>query len=291
MFDFGNVVTAMVTPFDAQGNLDIEAAKTMAQYLETHGTDTILVVGTTGESPTLSQEEKISLLMAVKESVQIPVMIGTGCNDTRASIEMTKKAEAAGADAVLLVVPYYNKPNAKGLYEHFKAIAEATSLPCMLYNIPGRTGINMDPETIVSLSKIANIVALKAASGNMENIIRVRMGADEDFAIYSGDDSMTLPIMSIGGRGVVSVASNVIGKPIQNMVDLYQKGNAEEARKAFLDLFPIFKGLFMDTNPIPVKYSASLLGLMRAQYRLPIVGPEESTKQAIELLMKQYNLL
>jgi 4-hydroxy-tetrahydrodipicolinate synthase len=291
MLDFGNVVTAMVTPFDAQGNLDVEAAKKLAQYLERTGTDTILVVGTTGESPTLSEEEKIVLLKVVKKAVDIPVMIGTGCNNTRESIKMSNVAEEAGADALLLVVPYYNKPNARGLYEHFKAIAESTKLPCMLYNIPSRTGINLDVETTIKLSKIPNIMALKAASGNLDHITKVRIGTDESFVIYSGDDAMTIPIMSIGGKGVVSVAANVIGAPIQEMIKMYHQGNAEGAQKAFLNLYPMFKGLFMDTNPIPVKYAASLLGLLEDNYRLPVVGPEEDTKVAVKKLMERYNLL
>ncbi len=291
MLDFGNVVTAMVTPFDAQGNLDVEAVKKLAQYLERTGTDTILVVGTTGESPTLSEEEKIVLLKVVKNAVNIPVMIGTGCNNTRESIKMSKMAEEAGADALLLVVPYYNKPNARGLYEHFKAIAESIKLPCMLYNIPGRTGINLDVETTIKLSKIPNIMALKAASGNLDHITKVRIGTDESFVIYSGDDAMTIPIMSIGGKGVVSVAANVIGAPIQEMVKMYHQGNVEGAKKAFLNLYPMFKGLFMDTNPIPVKYAVSLLGLLEDNYRLPVVGPEEDTKVAVKKLMERYKLL
>lgn len=291
MLDFGNVVTAMVTPFDARGDLDIEAAKKLAQYLERTGTDTILVVGTTGESPTLSDTEKIVLLKAVKEAVNIPVMIGTGCNNTCESIKMSKAAEEAGADALLLVVPYYNKPNARGLYEHFKAIAESTKLPCMLYNIPSRTGINLDVETTIKLSQIPNIMALKAASGNLDHITKVRIGTDESFVIYSGDDAMTIPIMSIGGKGVVSVASNVIGAPIQEMVSMFHQGNAEGAKEAFLNLYPMFKGLFMDTNPIPVKYAASLLGLLEDNYRLPVVGPEEDTKVAVKELMEKYKLL
>ena len=290
--DFGNVVTAMVTPFDTQGNLDVEAAKKLAKYLENNGTDTILVAGTTGESPTLSDAEKIELLKAVKEAVDIPVMIGTGCNDTKCSIEMTETAEAAGADALLLVVPYYNKPNAKGLYEHFKAIAESTSLPCMLYNIPGRTGINMDVETTARLSEIPNIVALKAASGSLDHMIKVHLATDESFRIYSGDDPLTLPILSIGGVGVVSVSSNVIGGRIQEMVSLYNRGEAIKAREAFMKLYPFVKGLMsLDTNPIPVKYAVSLLGLLEENYRLPIVGPEEDTKLAVKALMEQYNLL
>lgn len=291
MLDFGNVVTAMVTPFDAKGSLDVEAARKLAKHLESTGTDTILVAGTTGESPTLCCEEKITLLKTVKDAVDIPVMIGTGCNDTRATIEMSKLAQEAGADALLLVVPYYNKPNAKGLYEHFKAVAKSINLPCMLYNIPSRTGINMDAETTIALSKIPNIIALKAASGCLDHIIKIRMATTEDFVIYSGDDSLTLPILSVGGRGVVSVASNIIGAPIQEMVSLYRKGESEKARNKFFYLYPMFKGMFMDTNPIPVKYAASLLGLLEANFRLPIVGPEDDTKQLVKQLMEKYKLL
>lgn len=290
MMDFGNVVTAMVTPFDAQGNLDEQAVRNMAAHLVRTGTDTILVVGTTGESPTLSTEEKLELVRLVKDTVSVPVMIGTGCNDTAKSIALSQQAEQAGADALLLVVPYYNKPNAEGLFRHFKAIAESTSLPCMLYNIPGRTGINMDADTIVRLSEISNIVALKAASGNLDQITRVRLGTAPEFSVYSGDDSMTLPILSLGGRGVVSVASNIIGTSVQDMVAAFHGGDAAGATERFLHLYPLFKGLFIDTNPIPVKYAASRLGLMEAHYRLPMIEPQPETRRAIERLLDEYDL-
>ncbi len=291
MLDFGNVVTAMVTPFNEDGSLDLEAAVRLAKYLVAHGTDTILVSGTTGESPTLSKDEKMVLLKTLKDSVSVPIMVGSSSNDTADSVITSQLAEKNGADALLLVVPYYNKPNAKGLTMHFQSIARSTHLPCMLYNIPGRTGINMDVETIVALSEEKNIIGLKAASGNLDQITRVRLQTSPSFSIYSGDDALTLPILSLGGRGVVSVASNVIGNPIQKMVSAYHEADIQAAQKEFLYLYPFFKAMFVESNPIPVKYAASLLGLLKPIFRLPMIDPDEDTKLYIEEMMHRYQLI
>lgn len=291
MLDFGNVVTAMVTPFTKDDQVDLKASQKLAQHLEKTGTDCVLLAGTTGESPTLTSQEKIDLLKAVKEAVDIPVMLGTGSNNTAASIELSKKAQAAGADALLLVVPYYNKPNQEGMIAHFTAIAQAVDIPTMLYNIPGRSAINLEADSIIRLAKVPNITALKAASGNLDQITRVRLATDDSFTIYSGDDSMTLPILSIGGKGVVSVASNVIGTPIQEMVQAYHQADLEEARQAFLRLYPFFKAMFVDTNPIPIKYAVHRLGLINLSYRLPMVPPEKASRRVVDDFLSDYGLL
>lgn len=291
MFCFGNVVTAMVTPFSEDGSLDLESARNLARYLESHGTDVILLSGTTGESPTLALEEQLRLLEAVKETVSIPVMLGTGCNDTRESVEASVAAEKGGADALLLVVPYYNKPNHRGLVEHFSVIAGSVGIPCMVYDIPSRTGIKMAVQTITELSRVENIAALKAASGDLDQIVRARMEADPSLQIYSGDDISTLPILSVGGVGVVSVASNVIGSQIQEMVRLFHEARIEESRKLFFSMYPFYKALFTDTNPIPVKYAVSLLGLVKESYRLPMTPPAPETKALVCGLMEEAGLI
>lgn len=202
MIQFGNVVTAMVTPFDRKGNLDLPKTTELVNYLLDHGTDALVVAGTTGESPTLTTEEKLALFRHVVAVVngRVPVIAGTGTNNTRASIELTKRAEEAGVDAVMLVSPYYNKPNQEGLYQHFKAIAESTSLPVMLYNVPGRTAVSLAPETVIRLAEIPNIVAVKEASGNLDAMAEIIERTPDDFLLYSGDDSLTLPVLAIGGR-------------------------------------------------------------------------------------------
>ncbi|MED4878642.1 4-hydroxy-tetrahydrodipicolinate synthase, partial [Anoxybacillus geothermalis] len=227
MVQFGNVVTAMVTPFDRKGNLDLAKTTELVNYLLDNGTDALVVAGTTGESPTLTTEEKVALFRHVVSVVngRVPVIAGTGTNNTRASIELTKRAEEAGVDAVMLVAPYYNKPNQEGLYQHFKAIAESTPLPVMLYNVPGRTSVNLAPETVIRLAAIPNIVAVKEAGGNLEAMAEIIERTPDDFQLYSGDDSLTLPVLAIGGAGVVSVASHIIGNEMQQMIRAFQAGD------------------------------------------------------------------
>ena len=255
-----------------------------------NGTDSLVVAGTTGESPTLSKEEKLALFHHVVKVVnkRIPVIAGTGSNNTYASIELTKKAEQSGVDAIMLVAPYYNKPNQEGLYQHFKAIAETTSLPVMVYNIPGRSAVNIDPETIIRFSKIPNIVAVKEASGDLNAMTQIIANTDDDFVLYSGDDGLTLPVLSIGGAGVVSVASHVIGNEMQEMIDTFLTGNLNEAAKLHQQLLPIIKGLFTAPSPVPVKTALQLMGMDVGSVRLPMVPLTEQERTALaNLLGKQ----
>ncbi|MED5043039.1 4-hydroxy-tetrahydrodipicolinate synthase, partial [Geobacillus stearothermophilus] len=246
MVQFGNVVTAMVTPFDRKGNLDLAKTTELVNYLLDNGTDALVVAGTTGESPTLTTEEKVALFRHVVSVVngRVPVIAGTGTNNTRASIELTKRAEEAGVDAVMLVAPYYNKPNQEGLYQHFKAIAESTPLPVMLYNVPGRTSVNLAPETVIRLAAIPNIVAVKEAGGNLEAMAEIIERTPDDFQLYSGDDSLTLPVLAIGGAGVVSVASHIIGNEMQQMIRAFQAGDHQAAAALHRKWLPLMKGLF-----------------------------------------------
>jgi len=284
---FGKVVTAMVTPFDIKGNVDFQKTTTLVNYLLNNGTDALVLSGTTGESPTLSSEEKIALLRHVVKVAdkRVPIIIGTGSNNTYASIELTKKAEQNGADAIMLVAPYYNKTNQEGLYQHFKAIAESTKLPVMLYNIPGRSAVNIAPETIIRLSEISNIVAVKEASGDLNAMTQIIAETAEDFALYSGDDGLTLPVLSIGGVGVVSVASHVIGKEMQQMVDAFLTGNLQEAAKLHQKLLPIIKGLFSAPSPAPVKTALQLVGIDVGSVRLPIVPLTEQERSVLANLL------
>lgn len=283
MIDFGRVSTAMVTPFDKKGNLDFGKTTVLINYLIENGTDSLVLAGTTGESPTLSTEEKIALLRHTVKVVdgRIPIIMGTGSNNTYASIELTKKAEANGADAVMLVAPYYSKTSQEGLYQHFKAIAESTSLPVMVYNIPGRAAVNIEASTIIRLSEIPNIIAVKEASGDLAAMTEIISGTDETFKLYSGDDGLTLPVLSIGGAGVVSVASHVAGKTMQTMIAAFTAGQLKEAAKLHQELLPLIKGMFSAPSPVPVKTALQLKGIDVGSVRLPLVPLNE--KQRTEL--------
>jgi len=281
---FGRVATAMITPFDAKGHIDFPKTTQLINHLLENGTDSLVVAGTTGESPTLSKQEKVALFKHVVDVVEkrVPVIAGTGSYNTYDSIELTKQAEAAGVDAVMVVGPYYNKPNQEGIYQHVKAVADNTTLPVMIYNIPGRSVVNIEPETIIRLANIDNIVAVKEASGNLTAMTKIIAGTKADFAVYSGDDSLTLPILSIGGTGVISVASHVIGNEMQEMVAAFLGGNVEKAAKMHQQLLPIMSAMFMAPNPVPVKTALQLKGLDVGSVRLPLVPltEEERTKLA-----------
>ena len=270
---FGRVVTAMVTPFDASGAVDLELAGRLARHLVEQGSDGLLVCGTTGESPTLSWSEQSQLLAAVRRAVgsDAKVMAGTGSNSTAEAIEATREAAAAGADGALLGVPYYNKPPQDGLEAHFRAIAEAVpELPLMLYNIPGRTGCSMAPETVARLMDCPNVVSFKAASGTTEEVTALRLACGSRLAIYSGDDGLTLPMLSVGAVGVVSVASHVAGPQIRAMIDAYLNGDGAAALAGHEALIPLFKALFATTNPIPVKAALELNGWTVGSPRPPL---------------------
>jgi 4-hydroxy-tetrahydrodipicolinate synthase len=289
---FGRVLTAMATPFDESGGVDYGQATVLAKHLIANGSDGIVVAGTTGESPTLSDEEKIRLFRTVKEAVggRAAVVAGSGTNDTNHSIHLTKEAQRAGADGILLVNPYYNRPSQDGLYAHFRTVAESTSLPCMLYNIPGRTGVNCLPETIAKLSEIPNITAVKEASGNLDQASEIRRRTKAVFRIYSGDDSLTLPILSVGGSGVVSVAAHLVGREISEMVKTYERGDVGKALSIHIRLFPLFKVLFITTNPVPLKAALNLSGVNVGKPRLPLVEATAKEKEQIQSVLKELAL-
>lgn len=291
--DFGRVMTAMVTPFLANGEVDYEGVKKLAIHLVENGNDSLVVCGTTAETPTLTHEEKVNIVKAVKEAVggKAGIIVGTGTNCTRTTIENTKEMEALGVDGVLVVEPYYNKPSQEGLYQHFKAVAEATTLPIILYNIPGRCGINMTPELIARLAQIPNIVAVKEAGGSLEQVSKIKTLVPDDFIIYSGDDSLTLPMMAVGAYGIISVAAHVVGPQVRAMVDAYAAGQVAEAAALHKKLYPIFKSLFITSNPVPVKYALSQVGFGNGKVRLPLVEANDSEKAAVLQTMKDLNLL
>ncbi len=291
---FGKVITAMVTPFDQQGNVNYEMAEKLAVHLVNNGSDSLLVSGTTGESPTLSWSEKCQLFKVVKKAVgnKAKVLAGTGGNSTQHAIEMTQEVAKMGLDGSLQVVPYYNKPPQEGLYEHFKKIAETVgNFPIMLYNIPGRSGTNMSPETTAKLAKIDNIVAIKEASGNLEQACKIRRMTDSSFLIYAGDDFLTLPLLTVGGVGVVSVASHLVGLQMQEMIAAYNQQQGSQASQINVKLFPLFKVLFCTSNPLPIKAALNLQGWDVGGVRLPLVSISEKLKQEVKLVLEELSLL
>lgn len=286
MVEFGRLLTAMVTPFNDQLEIDFDKAEKLVDHLIQTGTETIVVGGTTGESPTLSTEEKVALFRFVAEKAKgrAKVIAGTGSNNTKASIELTRKAEEAGVDGIMLVVPYYNKPSQEGLYQHFKAIAESTSLPVMLYNIPGRSAINMLVDTILRLAQIPNITSVKEASGDLSAVAALVDKAPEGFKVYTGDDKLALPTLSVGGHGVVSVASHVIGQELKAMIEAYVNGDVQQAASLHRKYLPIFEGLFITANPVPVKYALEQKGVSVGSVRLPLVPVNEQEARYLDSL-------
>ena len=273
-YDAGEVITAMVTPFDENLKVDYAALEKLINHLADNGTDAILVAGTTGESPTLTHEEEWDILKFVieKNNGRTKVIAGAGSNCTETAVMMAKKFESMGADAILSVVPYYNKPNQRGIEEHFSAIAESVKIPVILYNIPGRTGVNMLPKTVANLAeKYKNIVAVKQSNGDLDLISEMKQECPDDFVIYSGDDSLTLPMLSIGAWGVISVASHVQGCAVKKMISSFKSGKVDEALEIHKKLFPLFKKLFMCPNPIPVKEALSKMGIIKNFVRKPLV--------------------
>ncbi|MBM7701920.1 4-hydroxy-tetrahydrodipicolinate synthase [Metabacillus iocasae] len=288
MIDFGKVSTAMVTPFDHKGNIDFQKTTQLINYLIDNGSDSLVVAGTTGESPTLSTEEKLALFRHTVKVVdgRVPVIAGTGSNNTYASVEFTKKVEEIGVDAVMIVAPYYNKPSQEGLYQHFKVIAESTKLPVMLYNIPGRSVVNMSVDLIVELSKIPNVVAVKDASGDLDSMTKIIANTSDDFVLYSGDDGITLPVLAIGGKGVVSVASHVLGNEMQQMIQAFEAGQLKEAAVSHQKLLPIMNALFSAPSPTPVKTALQLKGLDVGSVRLPLVPLSQEQRTELVAILK-----
>ncbi|MEN6411158.1 MAG: 4-hydroxy-tetrahydrodipicolinate synthase [Veillonellales bacterium] len=293
MKNFGRVLTAMVTPLHDDYSVNYKGAAKLAKYLVAHGSDGLVVAGSTGEAATLTKNEKLKLFEVVLEAVgdQAAVIGGTGSNYTQASIEMTQEAEKVGIHGALLVGPYYNKPPQEGYYQHFKAIAEATQLPLILYNVPGRTGSNILPATIARLAKIPNIVAVKEASGNLEQMGEIIRTTPDDFMLYSGDDSLTLPVLAIGGVGIISVAAHIVGDRMQEMIAAFLAGNTAKARAIHLELLPFFKVMFITTNPIPVKGAVNLIGQDAGPLRLPLVAPTADELAKIKNVMHDIGVI
>lgn len=287
---FGQIVTAMVTPFNEQEEIDYPATGSLLEHLISNGSDAVVVAGTTGESPTLSKEEKVALFKYVVEIVdgRIPVIAGTGSNNTRESIALTREAEACGVDAAMLVSPYYNRPSQEGLYQHFKTIAEGTKLPIMVYNIPGRTAVNIEVDTIVRLAEdVDNIVCVKEASADLDAMAEIIQRTDKEFTLYSGDDSLTLPVLSIGGVGIVSVSAHIVGLEMQKMINAFKAGNVEEAAAIHRALLPTFKAVFSAPSPTPLKAILNMYGVEVGGVRLPLV---QLSEEEIRILKKQINL-
>jgi 4-hydroxy-tetrahydrodipicolinate synthase len=288
----GRLLTAMVTPFDAQGEVDYQQARRLAISLMDSGSDGVVVSGTTGESPTLSSEEKLQLFAEVKSAIADggAVVAGTGNNDTRESRELTKEAEKIGVDACLLVVPYYNRPTQQGLWEHFKTIAQGTTLPCIIYNVPSRTVTNLAADTMVKLSQIDNIVGVKEASGSFGQVAEIIQGTREGFLVYSGNDSDTFPILALGGYGVVSVASHLVGIQIKDMMEKFLDGKPQEAARIHRYLLPLVNALFIVSNPVPVKWALNYVGFPVGKTRLPLVEPDKKSADLIKETLKNYKI-
>ena len=292
MKKLGRLLTAMVTPFNEHGEVDYKQAKKLASALLASGSDGLIISGTTGESPNLSTGEKLRLFSEIKSEIggHGSIVAGTGSYNTKESQELTKEAEKIGVDACLLVVPYYNKPNQEGLFEHFKAIAEKTNLPCIPYNVPSRTVTNMAAETTIKLSKIDNIIGIKEASGNLKQITEIIENTDDDFLVFSGNDSDTLPMLSIGGYGVISVASHLVGLQIKDMIEKYLSRDIEAASRIHGHLLPIIDSLFIISNPMPVKYSVNQVGFPVGKPRLPLVEPTGKVAEIINSTLKKYTI-
>jgi 4-hydroxy-tetrahydrodipicolinate synthase len=288
----GRLLTAMVTPFDARGQVDYQQAKKLALSLLDSGSDGLVVSGTTGESSTLSHEEKLRLFSEIKSAVagRGAVVAGTGTYDTRESQELTKEAERIGVDACLLVVPYYNRPTQQGLEEHFKAIARSTALPCIIYNVPSRTVANLAADTLIKLSQVDNIVGVKEASGNFGQISEIIQGTGKDFLVYSGNDSDTLPILALGGYGVISIASHLVGIQIKDMIKKCLDGRFAEAARVHRYLLTLVNALFIVSNPVPMKWALNYVGFSVGKPRLPLVELDEKSADFIKATLRNYKI-
>ncbi|TDF98172.1 4-hydroxy-tetrahydrodipicolinate synthase [Paenibacillus piri] len=290
--EFGRLIAAMVTPFDANLQVDWDQVGKLMDYLiDEQANDSLVICGTTGESPTLTEEEKLKLFAyAVKHANgRCKIIAGTGSYDTAHSIHLSKEAEKLGVDALLLVAPYYNRPSQEGLYQHYKAVAESVSIPCILYNVPSRTGVNINADTTIRLSHLPNIVATKDCA-DLGQLTQIVNGAAEGFRVYSGEDNMTLPVLAIGGYGIVSVASHVIGKDMKNMINCYLQGNVREAAQIHAKLHPVFKGLFecphRVPNPTAVKYALNARGVRVGGLRMPLMNATEEEGRFIASLFE-----
>ena len=293
MHNFGKVLTAMITPFTADNEVDFDKAKKIAQYLLANGSDGIVLAGSTGESATLTVGEKLELFSVVKKAVgnKAKIIAGTGTNSTKTSLELSIEAEKTGVDAVMLVVPYYNKPSQEGLYNHFKTVAEAINLPVVLYNIPGRSVINLLPETVVKLAQVENIVALKESAGNMDQFSELKRLLPKNFLLYSGDDSLTLPLLALGAQGIISVTAHIAGNEIKEMVEAFSSGDHQKALQIHLNLLPVFKTMFITSNPVPLKTALNLMGMQVGSVRPPLCDASNAETERIMLMLKKLKLI
>lgn len=291
-YDAGEVITAMVTPFNSKREIDYNKAEELARYLISHGSDALLVAGTTGEGPTLTHEEEFELLSTIKRAVanKAKVIMNAGSNSTETAVMSAKWAQKEGVDAILSVVPYYNKPSQKGMIEHFSAVAESVDLPVIIYNIPGRTGVNMLPETVATLAeKYENIVAIKQSYADMDMVTEMKICCPENFSVYSGDDSLTLPMMSLGARGVISVASHIFGSEVKSMIRNYKTGEFLAAVNMHKKLYPVFRKLFMAPNPVPVKAALAHKGIVEDFVRRPLVELSQIEKTDLFMVIDEVN--
>jgi 4-hydroxy-tetrahydrodipicolinate synthase len=272
--ELGRIGTAMVTPFSHSGDIDYDLTEQLIEHLIATGTDSLIVCGTTGESPTLNHQEKSDIFKYAIEIVRkrIPVFAGTGTFNTAETVKLTKLADELGADGIMLVTPYYNKPDQKGMVAHFTHIASVTDLPILLYNIPGRAAVNMEAETVIELSKVKNIRGVKEASGSLDQMAEIISGTDSGFKLYSGDDALTLPVLAIGGDGVISVASHIVGNEMQQMINAFTSGETSKAAEMHRTLTPLFNAVFSAPNPIPVKYALAKMGIDTGGVRMPLVS-------------------
>ncbi len=300
---FKGSMTAIVTPFSAKGGsaaggkksvVDEKKLKELIEFQIKNGTSGIVPCGTTGESPTLSmaEHERVIEITIAQVNKRVPVIAGTGANSTEEAIILTQAAARAGADASLQVSPYYNRPTQKGLYEHFKAISEAVDIPIILYNIASRTGVNIEPETMARLARdCKNIVGVKEASGNLDQMSRIRALCGDGFSLISGDDSLTLPLLAIGGSGIISVVSNIVPRDVANLVSEFEKGNIKKAQSLHYKLLPLVKAVFLETNPIPIKTAMGLLGMCESDLRLPMCAMSADNLEKLKKALKEYGLL
>ena len=292
---FGRLLTAMVTPFNEDGSVNCEAAADFAEWLLANGSDGLVVEGSTGEAATMFMDEKIEVLKAVVERVngRAPVIVGAGTNCTASTIELINAVEACGVDGLLVVGPYYNKPTQEGYYQHFAAVAKSTTLPIIVYNVPGRTGSNIEPKTIARLAaEFPNIVAVKEAAGNVAQTAELFRVLPENVTIYSGDDGLILPFMSVGARGVISVLGNIGGQMLQDVMQLYSEGKVAEAAELNKKLVPLANSLFIESNPIPVKYAVTKVTVINAGApRLPLTPISEAGKEKLDAVLAEYNLI
>ena len=295
MSKFGRLLTAMVTPFHENGDVDYKGAKLLAKKIVASGSDGLVIGGTTGEAPAMTDDEKIKLFQEIKDEIgdSADLIAGTTDNNTKASIQLSKKAESVGVDGILLTVPAYNKPTMGGLISHFEAITDQISIPGILYNVPSRTALNMEVETTLKLSNFENIVGTKEASSDLDQISNIIKYSPDNFCVWSGNDNETFPIMSVGGYGVVSVAGNIISTQIKNMISNIVSGNYNKASIQHLDMLPLFNALFIITNPIPVRYAINRSGLSIGNGRLPMIPSSEELKSFSEIfdpIMDKYSI-